>query len=221
MRQHGGEKICIALLIIERPQRLDDGSVVRSRTMEKTHECKQRGRIARAELQRTLIQRSRLLRLSHERGRLPEARIGARREDARVVPFAIVFLMQLQPRLICLSRGRKTALLPRPCAVDQRKIRLLWKRVPRRLIRCRDLLICRAHEDERLQEDGVRAILRSDGAITAVPRQTRITCSLGVLLKRIITVHQMIFVELFLLPARTPCEQQRQIAPRLLLDDAR
>ena len=212
-REHGGEKLRITLFIVERPQRPDDRCIICPCPVEEAHERGKRRCIAWAEMQRTLITCSSRLRLLRERRRLPEARIGARREDARVVPFAVVFLMQVQPRLICLSRGGKTALLPRPCAVDQGEIRLLWKRVPRRLICRRDLLIRCAHEDERLQEDGVRPILRADGTVAAVPRQTRIMRRLGIVLKRIVAVHQMIFVELFLLPARTSREQQREIAP--------
>ena len=67
----------------------------------------------------------------------------------------------------------------------------------------------------------MRPILRKSGTIRAVPRKACIMCRLRIVLKRIVTVHEMILVQLFVLSALLPLQDQFQIAPRFPLDDAR
>ena len=64
-------------------------------------------------------------------------------------------------------------------------------------------------------------VLRADRPIRTVPCEACIVCRLRIVLKRIIAVHQMVFVEFRGLSACTARKEELQIALRLTLDDAR
>ena len=65
------------------------------------------------------------------------------------------------------------------------------------------------------------AVFRADRPIRTVPCKACIVCRLRIVLKRIIAVHQMVFVESRILSACTARKEELQIALRLALDDAR
>ena len=168
-----------------------------------------------------LRRQDRLLPRIAQQCRLTKAHIRRWKEHGREVPFTIVFLMQTDPLRISSTRRHEIRLIPRIRPVDQRIVRLFRKCCARRIIRLSNLCVRCPHQNKRLQENRMGAVFRADRPIRTVPCKACIVCRLRIVLKRIIAVHQMVFVESRVLSACTARKEELQIALRFSLDDAR